>query len=304
MPMCSRAATLSCRLSALRGSAGRFGSVPRRARTIFLAMMMGFTSAQTICTNTCTDASDGDCDDGGPGSDYNRCDIGTDCVDCGTRPDRLTLCSSGCGNCLSGTGGTITLIHGSPNEWDNEYYYKTEWSYTCSACEGVASGGVMFIYQAYNGITSFASARNVYLWFDCSIGRWTRSVVPAGSSYCSNRYACIPSSTYPTGDTIGPAWSSCPTLGAPSCLAPPPRPPPLPRPPPPPSPQPPLTLCPSGCGACGDGPLTFTGLPTEYYYKTAWYNTCNACSGVASGGRMYVYQAYNGITSLASRFSL
>ena len=30
--------------------------------------------------------NDGDCDDGGPGSDYDECDYGTDCSDCGPRP--------------------------------------------------------------------------------------------------------------------------------------------------------------------------------------------------------------------------
>ena len=39
----------------------------------------------TSCTNTCTYASDGDCDDGGPGSDYSLCTLGTDCDDCGAR---------------------------------------------------------------------------------------------------------------------------------------------------------------------------------------------------------------------------
>ena len=37
------------------------------------------------CTNTCSYAGDKDCDDGGPGSDYNLCDLGTDCADCGPR---------------------------------------------------------------------------------------------------------------------------------------------------------------------------------------------------------------------------
>lgn len=37
------------------------------------------------CSNTCTFASDGDCDDGGLGSDFSLCDIGTDCADCGSR---------------------------------------------------------------------------------------------------------------------------------------------------------------------------------------------------------------------------
>lgn len=37
------------------------------------------------CTNTCSDAFDGLCDDGGPGADFSICDFGTDCADCGPR---------------------------------------------------------------------------------------------------------------------------------------------------------------------------------------------------------------------------
>jgi hypothetical protein len=39
----------------------------------------------TLCTNTCWFAFDGDCDDGGPGSDFSLCELGTDCFDCGPR---------------------------------------------------------------------------------------------------------------------------------------------------------------------------------------------------------------------------
>jgi len=39
----------------------------------------------TVCTNTCSDAGDGWCDDGGPGSDFSICAFGTDCADCGPR---------------------------------------------------------------------------------------------------------------------------------------------------------------------------------------------------------------------------
>lgn len=38
-----------------------------------------------MCTNTCQYASDGECDDGGPDSDFSVCDLGTDCDDCGER---------------------------------------------------------------------------------------------------------------------------------------------------------------------------------------------------------------------------
>merc|ERR1711998_260597 len=35
------------------------------------------------CKNTCKYSMDGDCDDGGAGADYDFCEIGTDCADCG-----------------------------------------------------------------------------------------------------------------------------------------------------------------------------------------------------------------------------
>lgn len=37
------------------------------------------------CTNDCNYASDGDCDDGGPGAEYSSCRYGKDCDDCGPR---------------------------------------------------------------------------------------------------------------------------------------------------------------------------------------------------------------------------
>jgi hypothetical protein len=37
------------------------------------------------CTDTCSFAADGDCDDGGPDADFNECGLGTDCTDCGPR---------------------------------------------------------------------------------------------------------------------------------------------------------------------------------------------------------------------------
>jgi len=37
------------------------------------------------CTNDCISHDDGECDDGGPGSLYSICKLGTDCNDCGPR---------------------------------------------------------------------------------------------------------------------------------------------------------------------------------------------------------------------------
>ena len=56
---------------------GRLGAL------LFFLQLSG-TVGQT-CSNTCNWASDGDCDDGGPGAQYAACSLGTDCVDCGSR---------------------------------------------------------------------------------------------------------------------------------------------------------------------------------------------------------------------------
>ena len=57
------------------------------------------------CTNTCIGnpiyASNAQCDDGGPGSEFAYCTYGTDCIDCGTRqprpppPPRAPQCTNG-----------------------------------------------------------------------------------------------------------------------------------------------------------------------------------------------------------------
>ena len=52
-----------------------------------------FWSSVGGCSETCTFSNDGDCDDGGPGSDFDVCALGTDCIDCGFR----VQCTS-CGN--------------------------------------------------------------------------------------------------------------------------------------------------------------------------------------------------------------
>ena len=45
-----------------------------------------YTASDVLdCRESCYWASDGDCDDGGVGSEYTACDIGSDCTDCGSR---------------------------------------------------------------------------------------------------------------------------------------------------------------------------------------------------------------------------
>ena len=57
---------------------------------VVLAFMLTISAAQgqsssSVCTNGCEFASDGDCDDGGAGSEFSACSCGNDCNDCGTR---------------------------------------------------------------------------------------------------------------------------------------------------------------------------------------------------------------------------
>lgn len=45
---------------------------------------------EDVCKDSCEYSKDGQCDDGGEGSEYNECKFGTDCFDCGMR---LSNCS-------------------------------------------------------------------------------------------------------------------------------------------------------------------------------------------------------------------
>ena len=65
------------------------------------------------CSDTCNYASDGDCDDGGSGSEYSICSEGSDCVDCGLRGGHQS-------------GGSVASSTTLSGEWyaDEEYQPK------------------------------------------------------------------------------------------------------------------------------------------------------------------------------------
>jgi len=75
----------------------------------------------TICEDTCTFANDGECDDGGPGSDYSVCSYGTDCNDCGVRSGN----HHGYGDAYSDS-----YSNGYSDEYSNSYsdYYSNSYS--------------------------------------------------------------------------------------------------------------------------------------------------------------------------------
>jgi hypothetical protein len=71
----------------------------------------------TLCTDDCMvggrfwangASNDGQCDDGGDGSQFSDCALGTDCADCGSR--EFTSCSNDCGWANDGKGLALTLI--------------------------------------------------------------------------------------------------------------------------------------------------------------------------------------------------
>ena len=59
----------------------------------------------SLCTETCVYPSDGLCDDGGSGSVYADCALGSDCNDCGPRASSSGGGSSGSGSSDGGTSG-------------------------------------------------------------------------------------------------------------------------------------------------------------------------------------------------------
>lgn len=68
--------------SASRASQALDAESPPRASHCTLHPSLAFPA---FCSDTCQYAKDGACDDGGPGSDYSGCSLGTDCTDCGDR---------------------------------------------------------------------------------------------------------------------------------------------------------------------------------------------------------------------------
>ena len=77
--------TASGGVAALSGSMGRDFIVNGVVGTLVAPAVQTGTKSPSICLNTCTYADDSVCDDGGVGSAWSACIVGTDCSDCGQR---------------------------------------------------------------------------------------------------------------------------------------------------------------------------------------------------------------------------
>ena len=105
---------------------GRDGSLPYacagRGGALLLAPLVGpqyaarqsFRQGMHTCGSACVYKNDGECDDGGPGSEYLSCECGTDCagatpptrkINPGARP--LTTCTAVCACQIVGRGSSI-----------------------------------------------------------------------------------------------------------------------------------------------------------------------------------------------------
>jgi hypothetical protein len=88
------------------------------ALTLVLSLLVsGSCNSTRGCNDSCESARNGLCNDGGPGTVYYDCMLGTDCTDCGERPEGSTTisrpgCSDTCesarnGMCNDGGAGTV-----------------------------------------------------------------------------------------------------------------------------------------------------------------------------------------------------
>lgn len=138
------------------------------------------SSGGGLCTNTCSYAYDGVCDDGGAGSSYNVCDYGSDCADCGTRYGTSSS-SSGSSSSSSGSTssgkvtfytqtdlgcGTITVtVSGQGSQYISSYYSSGISGCDKSGCANFTLPPGTYSYSAscsgYNwGPTSFTVTAN------------------------------------------------------------------------------------------------------------------------------------------------
>jgi|GEM_PF-6864722 len=78
-------------------SVNRYGALSSFSNYGYLTVHVAAPGSEILstdkpkCENTCRYARDAVCDDGGTGSFYNVCDLGTDCADCGSRPNNYNF---------------------------------------------------------------------------------------------------------------------------------------------------------------------------------------------------------------------
>jgi len=122
-----------------------------------------------LCTDTCTYAADGECDDGGPGSLYSVCELGTDCTDCGPR-------------------GTSTVDAGSESTAD---WFTTPCPEMGGTLTAAGACGILCTSNADCPPETVCDVNDVWSVFNCEVTaevRESRGCGPAG--WRQTDYAC------------------------------------------------------------------------------------------------------------------
>ena len=78
------------------------------------------TSGGAVCDDTCSYANDGTCDDGGTGSAYSLCDLGSDCGDCGSRTGSSSSSSSSNSSSASSSASQGSATCEDSCQWAND----------------------------------------------------------------------------------------------------------------------------------------------------------------------------------------
>jgi hypothetical protein len=214
------------------------------------------------CFETCASATDGHCDDGGPGSELSTCAFGSDCTDCGSRAlafatgeTHLTYTAtaevpagsvltysnfSGAALSLESGGDEILIYRGS----------RAAPQFLCGFCNRAASCGFESIPGAsgmFAGVFNFFHTATSYGLYD----QWIYDTRAAGlrAPTTGSRQALLAaisdsSNWFKSNTLFIPMQDVIPTGGyfitnLPPSMPPPPPPLPPPPSPPPPSPSPP-----------------------------------------------------------------
>ena len=197
------------------------------------------TSGET-CIDTCVYAGDSECDDGGHGSQYSECQLGTDCSDCGERPIDIvnrTDCDGndathqntwiGDGICDDGTHGL---------NFNCDKFACDGGDCPCRTLYDCAGQAYDEFFQSYLG-DGYCDDGTWGLYFNCP--EFDCDNGDCGTLSTSSR-SCI---SYPSGTTPpfspSPSAFSPPPPALPSIVLVPRTPPPPPRNPSPPPPNPP-----------------------------------------------------------------
>ena len=159
------------------------------------------------CSNTCSMANDGDCDDGGLGSEYSGCTCGTDCADCGSRTAaQCTRTASPSAPAPSGGGSSTNAMVTACQSAASQYA-----SYSGAAYDSVCTSAASTVGATYTSVSSMPGCTLNLAPFS-SVSSCS-AFASAYSTLCTEIASCYGSAT---GTGTAPASPSTPSPASPS----------------------------------------------------------------------------------------